>query len=73
MKKIKQAALLFWLAFIYAAGVWMLLLRLMGQQIEQVNRPLGCALLACLAILFWLLFTHQKNISSHGKTAEQQG
>ena len=73
MEKMKQAAFLLLMAVMNATGVWMLLLRLLGEKIEQVDRMMGCALFACLVSLFLLFFSRQKNVNCHSQVLEHQG
>ena len=73
MEKMKQAAFLLLMAVMNATGVWMLLLRLLGEKIEQVDRMMGCALFACLVLLFLMFFSRQKNVNCHSQVLEHQG
>lgn len=73
MEKVKEVGALVFIAAMNATGVWMLLLRLMGEQIEQIDRAMGGALFGCLVLLFLLLFSHKKNRNCDGLVLEQQG
>ena len=70
MEKVKRAAFLLSVSAMNATGVMMLLLRMMGEQIEQVDRILGCALFTCLLLLFLLFFSHQKSVNCHSQVLE---